>query len=217
MSKQRIALREAEALAVEVAEILRPACTRLEIAGSIRRQRPDVGDIEVVAIAKVEHYQDLFGQPSDEFPFNHLDALCAELRETGVLGERLDKNGRRAWGSAMKRATFKGFALDLFACLDPAQWGVTFAIRTGGAVFSHALVTSKVQMVRDESGRAFGPGLCPSWLEFRGWRVRHVSAGSAPYLTPEESDVFDILRLDFIPPQERDAFMEARAAAGARR
>jgi hypothetical protein len=47
--------------------------------------------------------------------------------------------------------------------------------------------------------------------------VRHVSAGSAPYLTPEESDVFDILRLDFIPPQERDAFMEARAAAGARR
>jgi DNA polymerase/3'-5' exonuclease PolX len=214
--KRRIQLREAEALADELLGLLRPACIRLEVAGSIRRRKADCGDVELCAIPKLAYSDDLFGLRDDVHPFNELDALCAELRESGVLGERLDKNARRAWGSAMKRATFKGFALDLFAC-TAEQWGVTMAIRTGGALFSHALVTSKVQTVRDESGRAWGPGLCPSWLEFRGWRVRHVSAGSPPYLTPEERDVFGILQLDFVPPQERDAFMEARAAAGVRR
>jgi DNA polymerase/3'-5' exonuclease PolX len=214
--KRRIPLREAEALADELLTLLRPACIRLEVAGSIRRRKPDCGDVELVAIPKLAYSDDLFGLRDDVHPFNELDALCAELRESGVLGERLDKNGRRAWGSAMKRATFKGFALDLFAC-TAEQWGVTFAIRTGGALFSHALVTPRNQTVRDESGRAFGSGLCPPWLHFRDWRVKRADEAGNPFPTPEEEDVFDLLGVEVVPPQERDAFMESRAAAGAAR
>jgi len=215
-AKTRIALAEAEALADELLALLRPACIRLEVAGSIRRRKPDCGDVELVAIPKLAYSDDLFGLRDDVHPFNELDALCAELREAGVLGERLDKNGRRAWGSAMKRATFKGFALDLFTC-TPEQWGVTFAIRTGGALFSHALVTARHVEVRDESGRSYGGGLCPPWLHFRDWRVKRTDEAGNPFPTPEEEDVFDLLGVPFIPPQERDAFMEARAAAGVRR
>jgi DNA polymerase (family 10) len=43
-------------------ERLRPFCHRIEIAGSIRRQRAEVGDVDLVAIAKEEEGRDLFGQ-----------------------------------------------------------------------------------------------------------------------------------------------------------
>ena len=45
---------QARALAAEVADLLRGSCMRLEITGSIRRDRPDVGDLELVAIPRVE-------------------------------------------------------------------------------------------------------------------------------------------------------------------
>lgn len=213
--KTRIPLAEASGLADELLALLAPACERIEIAGSIRRRKPDCGDVELACIPRLAYSDDLFGLRDDVHPFNELDALCAELREAGVLSERLNRLGRRAWGSAMKWATYKGFALDIFAC-TPEQWGVTFAIRTGGAVFSHALVTPRHQEVRDEAGRGFGGGLCPPWLHFRDWRIKRVDEAGNPFATPEEEDVFDLLGVEYIAPQERDAFMEARAAAVAR-
>ena len=42
--KPRITLAEADVLAAEVLELLRPATERIAVAGSIRRRRPDVGD-----------------------------------------------------------------------------------------------------------------------------------------------------------------------------
>ena len=46
----RVLLAEAAAVADSLAGLLTLACHRLEIAGSIRRGRPDVGDIEMVAV-----------------------------------------------------------------------------------------------------------------------------------------------------------------------
>src|SRR5262245_1970482 len=45
---QRLPLAQAIILAEEVCDVLRPFCTRLEVVGSIRRQRPTIGDIEIV-------------------------------------------------------------------------------------------------------------------------------------------------------------------------
>ncbi len=39
-------------IAEKVKAQLAPHCERIEIAGSIRRKKPDVGDIEIVAIPK---------------------------------------------------------------------------------------------------------------------------------------------------------------------
>ncbi len=45
--------------ALEIAErtkkLLAPYCERIEIAGSIRRKKPEVKDIELVAIPKLEN------------------------------------------------------------------------------------------------------------------------------------------------------------------
>lgn len=59
-----MSLREALGLARILADDLRPHCSRIEIAGSIRRGKAWVNDIEIVAIPKqvpVAAAEDLFG------------------------------------------------------------------------------------------------------------------------------------------------------------
>lgn len=215
-AKARLPLAEAEHLGLEVLELLRPACVRVQIAGSIRRRRPDCGDIEICAVPVVSRGVDLFGAAHDGPAWNALDDLAAALRVGGVLAPRLDVNDRAAWGSAMKRATYKGFALDIFACTDPAQWAVTLAIRTGPSAFSHALVTPRNAVAKDrETGRPLCPGLCHPYLEVKGWRVRHRDDHEV-YETPTEEAVFSVLGVPWIPPAERDAYIEARIAEYAR-
>jgi DNA polymerase/3'-5' exonuclease PolX len=60
--KAKIAYSEVLPIAQELVELLRDGCARLEIAGSLRRRRPEVGDIELVAIPRVQEETDLFGQ-----------------------------------------------------------------------------------------------------------------------------------------------------------
>jgi hypothetical protein len=137
----RVPLSQAEALACELAELLGPACERLEIAGSIRRQRPTIGDLELVLIPKYEQRStDLFGQQFETV--NLLDERCNALLAGGLLSQRQDKNGRPRWGSGLKLATFRGVNADLFPVVGPtSQFGVIFLIRTGSADFSHRFVT----------------------------------------------------------------------------
>ena len=63
-STTRIALMEATGLAGELVALLQPACERIEIAGSIRRQRPDVGDVELVVVPRLKAPLGLFGEPA---------------------------------------------------------------------------------------------------------------------------------------------------------
>lgn len=45
---KKFAYAEAHSIALAVLELLRPHCIRIEIAGSIRREKPEVKDIEIV-------------------------------------------------------------------------------------------------------------------------------------------------------------------------
>jgi len=49
---KKFAYDEAHSIAVRVLELLQPHCIRCEIAGSIRREKSEVKDIEIVAIPK---------------------------------------------------------------------------------------------------------------------------------------------------------------------
>ncbi|GAP07512.1 DNA polymerase IV [Anaerolinea thermolimosa] len=170
--KVRIPLDEAERIARRYADILTPYCERIEIAGSIRRRKAEVGDIEIVV--KPRPFVDLFGHPN-----GYHDPILA-----GVL---VNKSGQRYKQYALP----EGLNLDLFIVLPPAQWGVIFALRTGGAEFSRKLVTSK----------KYG-GYLPSLYIIRDGAVRRQDTGEV-VPTPEESDFFALLGLDFISPQER--------------
>jgi DNA polymerase/3'-5' exonuclease PolX len=206
----RIPLAEAETLAREVVELLRPACAKIEIAGSIRRRRPDVGDLEIVAVPCIDQQFDLFGEPASEI--NRLDELLLipELRARWC--NRLDKNGRTAYGSRYKRLFWcepdcgwiddepidqePVIALDLFSVLPPAQFGAIFAIRTGPSGYSQQLVTKRGSLSRE--GR---PGLMPPHLYFDGGALRNL--GGRVIATPTEEALYEALGLDWVAPEER--------------
>ena len=186
-SGERIPLAQAEHLAAELVELLTGYCERIEIVGSIRRRTATVGDIELLMIPTTEEdlQYDLFGEVIARPLLNvldiHLDTLLAE----GVLGQREP----RRWGPRYKAATYRGFAVDLFSAIEPAQWGVLQVIRTGPAKFSHRLVTSEKQ-----------GGWCPEGCRF--WSGAFWRNGEL-LITPTERDVFAAVGRDYVPPDAR--------------
>lgn len=193
----RLPLAQARELAWQAMALLSSYCERIEVLGSIRRDRPEVGDIELLAVPLFGPplTGDLFGQPIGD-PVNLLDTRVLELRTAGVLGTRPDKNGRSAVGQRYKRLSFEGFGLDLFSCFRPAQWGVLSVIRTGSADFSHRLVTPVERGGWMPKGKWIVDGAL--WR----WRV----PGVEPELieTPEEIHVFAAINREYIPPPRRE-------------
>lgn len=145
------ALRIAESLV----DCLRPACTRIEIGGSIRRGKAAVKDIEIVCAPKLR--RDLFGEWAGAVGGDELQSRLPLLiaRERLIYRRRADgqiiATGPRAY---MLWSLRESVAIDLFAVLPPAQWGAVFAIRTGPAEYSRKLVTqARERGYRCEDGR----------------------------------------------------------------
>ncbi len=102
---------------------LEPHCDRIEIAGSIRRKRPEVGDVELVCIPK-KIPGGLFGQDT-EVCQGFVDAVNTWSAIKGSPG-----------GRYTQRVLPGGILLDLFIA-DEENWGYQLAIRTGSADYSH--------------------------------------------------------------------------------
>ncbi len=183
----RLTLQEARRLAGIISDMLHPGCDRIEVAGSIRRERPDIGDLELVAIPK--RTVDLLGGEGDSLLEPIIDRMKSERKLVKIKGgdrykqfKVMDKDFQKhgAGGTICR--------LDLFLCC-PETWGCVFTIRTGSTMFSHSLVTS----------RALG-GYCPSHLRFNGGRLWH---GETALPTPEEADVFKACELEWREPRDR--------------
>jgi DNA polymerase/3'-5' exonuclease PolX len=112
-------LTRAREIAERVLALLRPFCNRAEIAGSLRRGKLEVGDIEIVVMPKDAWF---------EFRVPGLFDCCVFI-----------KNGTRY----KKIILAEGIVLDLFIVLPPAQWGVIFTLRTGPAEFSYWIVNRR--------------------------------------------------------------------------
>lgn len=113
-------LHDAKKIADGIVEMLRPHCHRIEIAGSIRRMKPDVKDIEIVAIPK----------PYDLGLFGYGLAPIVDQWEK-VKGDLVYQKTRYT-----QRILPQGIKLDLFFA-DHENWGLIYAMRTGSAEYSH--------------------------------------------------------------------------------
>jgi len=118
------------------ADILRAACTQVEIAGSLRRKKRQVKDIEIVAEARIE--TDLFGG-SKSGPWE-IDRLVEGHLFAGKLSHRMPRRMGERYKALVDVES--GIAIDLFVVRPPARWGAILAIRTGPATFSKELVTA---------------------------------------------------------------------------
>ena len=115
-------LEEAQNIADRIKSQLAPHCERIEIAGSIRRKRPNVKDIEIVCTPK----------PYDIGMFSSGIATVINQWDK-VKGELPCKYTQRILPEGIK--------LDIFFT-EVGNWGNIFAIRTGSADFSHKVLAS---------------------------------------------------------------------------
>lgn len=190
-SGERIPLTQAQKLAAELLTLLSPYCERLEIVGSIRRERETIGDIELLAVPRTTERYDMFGTAMGT-EIDALDEQCRCLIGRGILSHRLDKNGRNAFGKRYKRLRCGDVGVDLFSCLPPAEWGVLSVIRTGSADFSHRLVTPVEQ-----------GGWMPRGMVCRDGCLWDLTTGAA-FPTPREVDVFAAIGRGYIEPRDRE-------------
>ena len=203
----------AQDMANALVELLAPACERIEIAGSVRRLKPEPNDIEIVAVPRIETVtQSTLLGPVEGKEFNHLDECCDQLLYSGDMEKRPDKHGKSCWGTGIKRAIFyqgQDYApVDLFQVVEPGQWGVIYAIRTGPGDFNRMLVTSRPLDRKVAGGRVWFidpnredyarmPASKFARLAERGG----IDATLIPTL--EEEDFFRQLRVPHWSPRER--------------
>src|SRR5512139_1002751 len=191
-------------IADSLIERLSSACLRIEIAGSIRRRKPEPNDIEIVAIPALGSYTitDLFGAAVEEHPVNHLEDALLTLFGLGEwdFDPVLRRNGPR-----YKRLLHiaSGVCCDLFIT-DARRWGLIYTIRTGPGDFSKALVSyarRRGMFVLDGLLHKHTPQLDASGKPtcYSGERCGFIVS------TPEEHDVFIALGLPFIEPRKRTA------------
>lgn len=193
--KTKIYYARAKVLADKIKASLSPACERIEIAGSIRRRKGTVGDIEIVAIPRLcpdlEAQLSLFGEPPKMV--SSLDLLLIKLLRDKPTFVRGDKDGDR-YKNFLIETDEDGsqVGLDLFLTTK-AQWGYILALRTGPGDFNRAWVTQKSKGGLLPDDYRFDGG----WLWRSGQRVD----------TPSEQDIFDLIG-GIIPATVRDQWGE---------
>lgn len=181
-------LARAEQIARTLVDQMAPHCARVEIAGSIRRGCPEVKDIEIVAVPLLKDEETpglLFSEPV------RTNLLYRWATRSGVNWIKTGTSQIVPWtikpdGKYWRGLLPAGIKLDLFIA-EPDNFGLIFAIRTGSAEFTQALVT-RAREVKLPS--------VDGYLTRDGERVP----------TPEERDVFELLRLEWLDPARRHSF-----------
>ena len=167
-------------------EELAPYCERIEIAGSIRRRKPLVHDIEILFIPKMVKIKlGLF----DEEESSAADAKLATMLLNGGLDKRPNKLGHFTWGSQNKLGIHvnSGIPVDFFTT-NADRWWNSLVCRTGGK-FNNLLITTTAQN-RGWSFEAYGSGF------------RKIGYGDH-HQTTSERDVFEFIGLPYKDPSER--------------
>jgi DNA polymerase/3'-5' exonuclease PolX len=177
----KISLEEARGVADSITALVSSSAARIEVAGSIRRRKPVVGDIELVVI------------PSDQ------EKLVKFLREVGQT-IKPGVPGAVPWDPKPDARYIRvrldaGMNLDVFVA-RPENWGGLFMMRTGSASGPDGNVFN-----------GFVPGVFGRFKKLSGGGRMTDCMPTMPtgeqLEVREESDFFDILEMDFVPPEER--------------
>ncbi len=186
-------LPEALSIANNIVDLLRPHCDIINIAGSIRRLKAEVGDIEIVCLPKKIVLKDMFGY--DEGVIVH--PLFAEI--VNELGTVIKGNED---GKYMQIELPDNIKIDLFMP-SPHDYYRLYAIRTGSAKYSLLIAIS---------WNGLGWVGTPDGLRLRSqcrqlavtrWHC-HVQNPTLPPVWQSEEEFFQWLGREWIEPQFRN-------------
>lgn len=184
MAKTKFPFEQAIAIAQSIEQILAPACDRIIIAGSLRRQRPAVGDIEILYIPK---YREIREGLFDTALVNEADEILTRLLDERCITKRRNEKGSEMWGDKNKFARHEasGIPVDFFSACE-ACWFNYLVCRTGPSE-SNIRIAAKAKD-RRWKWRPYGSGFQS------GQQHWHVSS---------EREVFDFLELPYLEPKDR--------------
>ncbi len=146
---------QAISVAEEILDIFSSRCSRIVIAGSLRRQAPEVSDIELLYIPQtVQSDPDLFGNCQQ---VNLANDSLEDMLQTGFISQRLNTRGQATWGEKNKLAihTKTGIPVDFFATTADCWWNY-LVCRTGPAE-SNIRIAS-IAKARGYQWNPYGPG-----------------------------------------------------------
>ena len=174
-------LAEARKIADEIVAAIRPFCVRAEVAGSVRRRKEVVGDVEIVAI------------PSD------FDGLTAALSKFGqhikpgvpdVIPWQPKKNAKY-----LRLRLSQGINLDVF-CANVDNWGPLFVMRTGSGTGPNG-----------SPWGGFVPQVFKRWKKVSGGGrmtdCMPTTVDGVQLACAEETDFFELLGLEWVDPWDR--------------
>lgn len=153
------------------------------VAGSVRRRKEEIGDIEHVVIP--EHGAATL--PGQMFPQGCVNLMLHRLDELVAGGEitrQVKSDGRTRWGDRYRACVHGGVVHEVFLA-TPSNYGAILAIRTGPADWSREMVTIL---------RARG-------LRQEGGYVRDGAGNAIP--CPTEQKFFELCGMQYIEPHER--------------
>jgi len=191
VSHRRFPFHVAGRLGQELLVVLAPLCEpdRCTTAGSLRRLKPDVGDIEIVYVPKIGPVKGdtLFGSVG-----SLVDEQLARWLAEGVIQKRPNANGGFAWGEKNKLAIHaaSGIPVDFFATTKEA-WFNYLVCRTGGKNNNQ-----EIAMAAQKLGLKWNPyGIGFSKVSGLGQNTIGVCS---------EEEVFKTVGLPYRPPWERN-------------
>lgn len=181
----------AEKVITDIVNDLGPWTERYDIAGSYRRGKADVGDVEMVYIPKYRNrVTDLFGA------IEQVDLLGEWLEENmlspgAMFSLRMNSAGRKiGFGPLNKMLVHNAtnVPVDIFTT-SAANWGMAMVVRTGPADLNIHIM--RAFLAKGMKGHAYG-GVTRRGLDMP---------------MPTEEDVFKALGWSYRVPQDRDALL----------
>jgi len=184
-------------VARELVSLLRPCCSEMVVAGSLRRRKQSVGDVELlfksIAVTGPDP-DDLFGNQGRAVTHDAMEIALRVLLEKGVLRKRLSVTGNESWGARNKLAVHvaSGIPVDLFAASHENWWNL-LVCRTGGMQSNLEICNAAIDA--GWKWNPYGEGFSRPNPERVGWRlIKEVHS---------EREVFEFVGLPFREPWER--------------
>lgn len=172
-------------VAKELCDRLKPHCEKLIVAGSLRRRKAEVGDVEILYVPRMEERpMDLISTQSVSLA----DEEISRMLDDGTLTKRQSKTGGTAWGDKNKLAVHRsGMPVDLFRTV-PESWWNYLVCRTGPA-------DSNTRIATEAQRRGY------RWNPY-GIGYTNLADGTVTAMDSEEA-VFDFVGLPYAQPWER--------------
>lgn len=195
---------QAHEIAIDILKRLEPLSTKIDIVGSVRREKAEVHDIELCVVPRLSQKKDLFGEVLGT---ERLHSFIKEVKCLGIILKGKIEDGRM-----VQIRLPEDIVLDLFLPVE-SDYYRQVAIRTGSKDYSHKVLAvawlKKGYCGTDDGLRLQKEcyqkliGKYPDGRDKSKWFCNNPEPTLAP-IFDSEYELYKWLSLEWIEPKNRN-------------